>query len=78
MDMKQILTTLSLALCLSTSSFSAQGAPIASSACIEFLQELKKEHSMMSAEMRRWPRWLRRLLNGRGNGERPSGGRGRR
>jgi len=29
----------------------------------------------LQKEQRRWPRWLRRLLNRRGNGQRPGGGR---
>lgn len=29
----------------------------------------------LQKEQRRWPRWLLRLLNRRGNGQRPGGGR---
>ena len=75
--MKQILTVLSLAFCVMGTSPTAQAAPLEYAERVIACQGASTADNISIVEQRRWPRWLRRLLNRRGNGQRPGGGRRR-
>jgi hypothetical protein len=73
--MKRILTVLTATFFLAQAPAEVQAAPMPHTAQVELAQELDNLSLVEKKLERRWPRWLRRLLNRRGNGQRPGGRR---
>ena len=73
--MKRILIAIGTYFLLVQAPVGVQGSPMLHSVQLERAQEMDSRLVLEKTQERRWPRWLRRLLNRRGNGQRPGGGR---
>ena len=73
--MKRILIAIGTYFLLVQAPVGVQGSPMLHSVQLEHAQEMDSRMVLEKTQERRWPRWLRRLLNRRGNGQRPGGGR---
>lgn len=73
--MKRILTVFMACFLLVQVPVELEAAPALNTVQFEQAQEINYRVVLEKTQERRWPRWLRRLLNRRGNGQRPGGGR---